>query len=194
MCLHDYLKRLSSKVCFDASFTSLSRFVSFRVSFNYKCCWTQRCGLFSRIRLWLTDQSWYTGPNESALLFELVFIVWWHQIRKLVRLFSKQFYDFFLNALQIVISSYYEDIETNLPIGKHTLRVFTWYFEEIAGKTLFGCFISVFVFICCVLCHINQLWCCLLSCIDFWVTDQSWLTGPNDSVSHFKAVFVICWH
>ena len=40
-------------------------------------------------------------------------------------MFSKQFYDFFLNALQIVISSYYEDIETNLPIGKHTLRVFT---------------------------------------------------------------------
>ena len=26
--------------------------------------------------LWLTDQRWYTGPNESALLFELVFIVW----------------------------------------------------------------------------------------------------------------------
>ena len=95
VCLHDYLKRLSSKVCFDASFTSLSRFVSFRVSFNYKCCWTQRCGFFSHIRLWLTDQSWYTGPNESALLFELVFIVWWHQIRKLVRLLSKQFYDFF---------------------------------------------------------------------------------------------------
>ena len=35
VCLDDYLKRLSSKVCFDASFTSLSRFVSFRVSFNY---------------------------------------------------------------------------------------------------------------------------------------------------------------
>ena len=98
MCLHDYLKRLSSKVCFDASFTSLSRFVSFRVSFNYKCCWTQRCGLFSRIRLWLTDQSWYTGPNESALLFELVFIVWWHQIRKLVRLLSKQFLWFFFKC------------------------------------------------------------------------------------------------
>ena len=52
-----------------------------------------------------------------------------------------------------VISSYIEDIETNLPIEKHTLRVFTWYFEEIVGKTLFRCFIYVFVSICCILCH-----------------------------------------
>ena len=29
VCLHDYLKRLSSKVCFDASITSLSRFIHF---------------------------------------------------------------------------------------------------------------------------------------------------------------------
>ena len=49
-----------------------------------------------------------------------------------------------------VISSNYDNIETNLPIGKHTLRLFTWHFEEIVGKSLFRCFIDVFVSICCI--------------------------------------------
>ena len=32
--LHDILKRLLPKVCFDSSFMCLSRFVAFRVTFN----------------------------------------------------------------------------------------------------------------------------------------------------------------
>ena len=52
-----------------------------------------------------------------------------------------------------VISSYIHDVETNLPIGKHTLRVFRWHFEKIVGKDLFRCFIYVFVSIGCNLCH-----------------------------------------
>ena len=120
------------------------------IFYNFNELW---CGLLSCMHLWVTDQSWRTGPNESALHFEVVFVVCWHQIRKLLWSFSKQFYNFFLNALHIVISSYIEDIETNLPIGKHILRVFTWYFEEIVGKNLLRFFIYMFVSICCVLGH-----------------------------------------
>ena len=84
MVLHDILKWLLAKTCFDASFMCLLRFVSIRVTFNDLCCWTQRCGLLSRIQLRLTDQSWHTSPNESPLHFEVVFIVCWHQIGKFV--------------------------------------------------------------------------------------------------------------
>ena len=33
------------------------------------------CGLVSRIRLWVTDQSWQTGRNDPVLHFEVVFVV-----------------------------------------------------------------------------------------------------------------------
>ena len=36
--LYDISKRLLGKVCFDASFMCLSRFVAFRVTFNDLCC------------------------------------------------------------------------------------------------------------------------------------------------------------
>ena len=85
MYLHDILKRLLAKVCFDASFMCLSRFVEFRVAFNDLSCWTQRCGLLSLIQLRLTNSSWQTGPNESLLHFEVVFVVCWHQIGKLIQ-------------------------------------------------------------------------------------------------------------
>ena len=57
-------------------------------------------------------------------------------------------------AQQFVLGSYIEDIKTNFLIGKHTLRVFTKYFEEIVGENLFRCFIYVFVSICCILHHL----------------------------------------
>ena len=43
----------------------LPRFVAICVTFNDLCCRTKRCGLLSRIHLWVTDQSWHTGPNDS---------------------------------------------------------------------------------------------------------------------------------
>ena len=36
--LHDILKKLLEKICLDASFMSLFRFVAFRVTFNDLCC------------------------------------------------------------------------------------------------------------------------------------------------------------
>ena len=68
--LYDNLKRLLAKVCLDASFMCLFRFVAFRVTFN-----DFRCGLFSRIHLRVTNQRWQTGPNEFAVYFEVVFVV-----------------------------------------------------------------------------------------------------------------------
>ena len=70
VCLHDFLTGLLAKVCFVASFMCLSRFLAFPVTFNELCC-----GLLSCIHLWLTDQGWHTGPNESALHFVVVFVV-----------------------------------------------------------------------------------------------------------------------
>ena len=62
----------------------LPRFVAICVTFNDLCCRTKRCGLLSRIHLWVTDQSWHTGPNDSVLHFELVFVYCSYQIGKLV--------------------------------------------------------------------------------------------------------------
>ena len=45
-----------------------------------------------------------------------------------------------------VISLHHDNIETNSSIGNHTSRVFTWCFEKIAGKGLFGSFTDVFFF------------------------------------------------
>ena len=83
--LHDILKRLLAKVCFNASFMCLSRFVAFCVTFNDSCCWTQRCVLLFRIRLKIMDQIWQTSPNEPVLHYEVVLVVCWHQIGKLVQ-------------------------------------------------------------------------------------------------------------
>ena len=51
------------------------------------------------------------------------------------------FIDFTQNNQKIVIGPYIDDIETNLPIEKHTLRVFAWLFQKIGRKSLFRCFI-----------------------------------------------------
>ena len=98
-----------------------------------------------------------------------------------------------------VISSYIEGIETNLRIEKHTLRVFTWYFEQIVGKKLIRWFIYVFVSICCNSCHFSRF---MLLNGTLWLTvthafkrkEPSWQTGPNESALHFKVVFLVCWH
>ena len=60
------------------------RFVAICVTFNDLCFRTKRCGLLSRIHLWVTHQSWHTGPNDSVLHFELVFVYCLYQIGKLV--------------------------------------------------------------------------------------------------------------
>ena len=73
--LHEILKRLLANVCLDALFMCLFRFVAFRVTFNDLCCRTQRCGLLSLIHFKVADESWQTGPNESVLHFEVVFVV-----------------------------------------------------------------------------------------------------------------------
>ena len=62
VCLHDFLMRLLAKVCFDASFTCLFRFLALPGTFR-----ELHCDLLSCIHLWLTDQSWHTHPNESVL-------------------------------------------------------------------------------------------------------------------------------
>ena len=99
----------------------------------------------------------------------------------------------------MVISSYIDNIETNLLIGKHTLHVIKWHFEEIVAKSLARCFIYVFVSICCKSCHFSSLCCWTLCCnllsrIHLTITDQNWQTGPNESLLPFKLVFVVFWN
>ena len=97
MFLHDILKWLLANICFDARFMCFSWFVAFCVTFNDLCCWTQRCGLLSRMQLRLTNQSSQTSPNEFVLHFEVVFLISWHQIRILVRLVTLRFCYFYSN-------------------------------------------------------------------------------------------------
>ena len=77
--------RLLATICIDSPFECLSGFVAFRATFNDLCCWTERCGLLSRIHLCGTDRSWRTGPNEFLLHFQIVFVVCWHQVEKFVQ-------------------------------------------------------------------------------------------------------------
>ena len=105
------LKRLLAKLCFDASFLCLHRFVAFHVTFNDLCCSLQPCGSLSWIHLWVTNQSLQTGQNDSVIHFEVAFGI---QLDKFVQI-----------TQNFVISLLIEDIKTNPPIGKHTLDVFT---------------------------------------------------------------------
>ena len=58
MHLHDILKKLSAKTYFDASFMCFLDLLHFVSLLTVYVVVTQVCGLLSRIRLWVTDQSW----------------------------------------------------------------------------------------------------------------------------------------
>ena len=118
--LHDNLKRLQTKTCFDASFMCLSRSVAFRVTFNDLCC-----GFLSCIHLKVTDQSWQISPNDFVLHFEIVFCSlltsnW--EVSASRSLYS--FISFIEITQKVVVSWYIENIQTILRTGKHTLSVF----------------------------------------------------------------------
>ena len=82
-----------------------------------------------------------------------------------------------------VISSYIEDIETNLRIKKHTLRVFAWYFEQIVGKNFIWCFIYVLVSICCILCHFSRF---MLLNGTLWLTVTRAFKGNGPKLAHWS--------
>ena len=178
----------------------LPRFVAICVTFNDLCCRTKRCGLLSRIHLWVTDQSWHTGFKWFRITLRTCFCILLTSNWEVSSGCSlNNFINFAQTTQKFVINSYIEAIETKLSIGKHTLRVFTRNFEEIVGKTLFGCFIFVFASIVAFHVTFNDLCCSsqpcsLLSWIHLWVTNQSLQTGQNDSVIHFEVAFVVCWY
>ena len=145
MVLHDDLKSLLAKMCFDASFMSFSWFIAIPVTFNDLCCWMQRCGSLSRIQLRLTDQRWQTSPNESVLHFEIVFVGCWHQTEGLVQVIYITFWLFLFKLHNfIVLSSNMDDIEKNLANGKHSFSVIVWHLKKIVGKI---CFDRSFMFL-----------------------------------------------
>ena len=73
-CIHMIFEQIVGKKlirCFIYVFVSIcSQFVSL---FAIYAGWTERCGLLSRMHLSVRNQSWQTGPNESALHFKVVF-------------------------------------------------------------------------------------------------------------------------
>ena len=196
---HDILKGLLAKNCFDASYICLFRFVAFRVTFNGLICWTKRCGLLSRIHLCAMDKTWQTGPNEFVLHFEIVFVVFWHQVGKLVQVVFYTVWLFCVIYTKIRYKFVYWRHWNKSSYGKYTLHVVTWYFKEVFGKNLFRCFIYVFFRFVSFRFTFNHL-CCwtqrcgLLSRLHFRVTDHSWQTCPNKSALHFEVVFVFSWH
>ena len=81
----------------------------------------ERCDSLSRIQQWITYQSWQTGPIQSVLRFEVVFVVFWRQIGKLIQVVCHYTFIIFTQITQkFLITWFIDDIETNLPIGKHT--------------------------------------------------------------------------
>ena len=104
----------------------------------------------------------------------------------------QSFITFIQTTQNFVIILYIEDIETNLSIGKHTLRVL----YEIL-KRLFQKFVSTFnLCVCFYLLHFvslfNNLCCGSLSRIHLRVTDQTQQSGPNEFALHFEVLFVVC--
>ena len=155
MYTHDILKRMLAKACFDGSFMCLFGFVAFRVTLN---------DLFMLLNttLWLTvtHTIMINGP-KLADWSKWICITLWSCFCKLLttnwEVKTGRLHYSIMIFTQItqkfVISSSIDDIETNNPIGKHTLRVINRHFEEIVGKGLFRCFIYLFVSICCKSCH-----------------------------------------
>ena len=142
------LKKMFAKFGFDASFMCLQQLVAFCVTFNELCS-----GLLSHTfvdnipnladwskRVCITLRSYFcnllTSNWEVSTGRSFCSLISFDQITQ-----------------NFVLSSFIKDIATNLPFGKHTLRVFTWYFEEIVGKNLLAFFIYMFVSICCMLGH-----------------------------------------
>ena len=121
VCLYTILMRLVAKLRLDASFVCLFRFVAFRVTFNDFCC-----GLFSRLHLRVTIQRWQTGPNESVFPFRSCFCsLLTSNWEVSTGLSPCSFINFDQITQNFVLSSFIKDIATNLPFGKHILRVFT---------------------------------------------------------------------
>ena len=104
----------------------------------------------------------------------------------------QSFITFIQTTQNFVIILYIEDIETNLPIGKHTLRVLYEILKRLLQK-----FVSTFnLCVCYYLLHFvllfNNLCCGSLSHKHLRVTNQTQQTGPNEFALHFEVLFVVC--
>ena len=85
----------------------------------------QLCGLLSLLPLKVANQSWHTGPNETVLHFQVVFVISRHQIGELVLvIFWTVSLILHKNTKNLVKSSLCEYIETNIPVERLTLHVF----------------------------------------------------------------------
>ena len=87
------------------------------------------------MHLSVRNQSWQTGPNESALHFKVVFFSlltsnWEVSTGRSLN----SFLIIFEITKHIVIISFIEDSETSLLIEKHTLRVLYNNLEKIFAK------------------------------------------------------------
>ena len=154
VCLLDILKRLLAKVCF----------LCFIYVFVWICCISCQFKWFMLLNatLWLTvTHTTMINKPKLADLSKWVCITLWSCFCSLLTTnweFSTgrlpySIIIFTQIAQKFVISSSIDDIETNLPIEKQTLRVINWHFEDIVGKGLVWCFIYGFVSICCKSCH-----------------------------------------
>ena len=145
-----------------------------------------------------TDQNWQTGPNEFILHLEVLFVVCWRQIEKLVQVV---YIAVSLFLLKLHKSSSYVHILMALKQFFQLERILCVHLHDILkkllAKVLFDASFTCFSWFVAFSVSFNDLcsWtqrCGLLSCIQLRVTDQSWQTGPNESVLHFKVVFVVC--
>ena len=177
----------------------LFTFVAFRVTFDGLCCWMQLCGLLSLLPLKVANQSWHTGPNETVLHFQVVFVISWHQIGELVLVFFWTV-SLILHKIQKTSSKvrYVNTLKQTFQLkGLPCMFLYDIFTRLLAKICLNASFIGLSRFIAfCV--TSNDLWCwtqrCgLLSRIHLKVIDESWHTGPNEFVLQLEVVFVVCW-
>ena len=194
-----YLEQIVGKSLFGCFIYMFILIFCIDVTFDGLCCWLQLCGLLSLLPLKVANQSWHTGPNETVLHFQVVFVVCWHQIRKLVLVIFWTV-SLILHKIRknLVKSSLCEYIETNIPVERLTLHVFCMIFSPDCRQKFVW---MLHLYVCLDLLHfvslstiygVERKRCGLLSRIHLKVIDQSWHTGPNEFVLQLEVVFVVC--
>ena len=169
--------------------------VAFRVTFDGLCCWMQLCGLLSLLPLKVANQSWHTGPNETVLHFQVVFVISWHQIGELVLVIFWTV-SLILHKIRKNWSKvrYVNTLKQTFQLkGLPCMFLYDIFTRLLAKICLNASFIGLSRFLAFRV-TFRIYWCGLLSRIHLRKMNQGWQSGPSESVLHFEVVFVVCWH
>ena len=144
----------------------------------------QLCGLLSLLPLKVANQSWHTGPNETVLHFQVVFVISRHQIGELVLVIFWTV-SLILHKIRKTWSKvrYVNTLKQTFQLKGLPCMFFVWYFHQIVGKNLFQCFIYMFVSIYCILCHFQRF---MVLNATLWLTVTHTFKGNGPKLAHWS--------